>query len=802
MVYMQRRRRRTPTLAPALVTTPPTVSAERVRALREKVARRAALTICGSLLITAPLLFGSVDRVFQIALTLLLGTGVLIAPPVIIWPRGWVRAATLFPAGLILFKEFGPASLFGATSWRMTLSQSFAVVFPWTHNPEPGRALDALLSAAIAGVWFIWVRSLAAKRENRVVIAWTLLLAAATLAIVCFAMGQSSSSMIYGIRETPGWRGYGPFPNRNHTACFLAMGAMMGCGMITRAAARKNPAALSFSIILLGLIFVAMLWSGSRGGLMAFGAGFLIFGVICIAKAPGWKGIAAAVGGLLIVGTLLLAFGSTVTHRFGRDSDLQTNLRWDVWKDTLSMWKDAPLLGHGLGTFPQIIPIYQTMKLEDQVILHPESSWLGFLAELGALPLFCLAAGLLVFLWRNVSAMFSPHRPGFHISAACVAAACVLLIHSFWDVPAHRWPTAGYALAALAIACPTGTRKPPTAGSRKLAFLPFAIGLLWTVPLLCGWPPSSPVALAGLLNRTATTTGVGVPELERSLRLYPLSPDLHEAIGVREIQSGDAESAWSHFRIADRLRPSIWELPAEQAEASQNFSRGMAFHFWTLAIERSGHRAAEVLDMACRETTDIPGAASFWNAYVETNPSLCLRYAQQCLGEKGRRFYNLWWAARGLNPTPEQYEVDDFYRSVLKWGTEEQFSAWMKVHPDWQARDYKEWASSLHYWGKDDEAWKVLSEVVKEPEYPVAQTSGDLPHLETRWSRDPSDFLNAQQLAGALLKTGNKGKSGEIVIGVARAPGAPEWFINKAAYVEAANQHYKEAVSTLLRAAR
>ena len=795
---MQRRRRRTPTQT-SRVASIPTISAERMRVLREKVARHASLAICGLLLIAAPLLFGSVDRVFQIALTLTLCIGVFLAPPSIARPSRWLKGGLFTLVCLILAKEFGPTSLFGETIWHKTLSQSFAVVFPWTHNPEPGRAFDALLVVVVAAVWFLWVRSLAIKRENRIVLAWTLLLAAAVLALVCFGMGQSTSSMIYGVRETPGWRGYGPFPNRNHTACFLAMGAIMGCGMITRAAVRKNPAALSLGAVLLGLIFVAMLWSGSRGGLMAFGAGFCFFAMICIAKAPGWKGMAGAAAGVLIAVLLCMAFGSAVIHRFGRDSDLQTNLRWDVWKDTLVMWKDAPLLGHGLATFPQIIPIYQTMKLEDQVILHPESSWLAFLVELGALPLLCLVVGLLAFLGKGIGALFIPKRPGFFLSAAGLSAAFVLLCHSFWDVPAHRWPTAGYALAAIAMACPPASRRPLAPLGRKFALVPFCVALFWGVPLLAGWPGWSPLALASLLNRTATTTGVGMPELEKSLRLFPLNPDLHEAIGVREIQGRDADAAWLHFRIVDRLRPSIWELPAQQAAASEPFSHGMALHFWTLAIERSGHRAAEVFDMACRETVDLPEAVSFWNSYVEANTDLCLRYAQQFMGEKGHRYFDLWWGSRGLTPDLQQYEVDDFYRSVARWGTEEQFSAWMKAHPDWETRDYKEWVGFLHQWGEDDQAWMLLSKQMKEPEYPDGRASADIHHLEARWGQDPSDFLNAQQLAGALLKARETGKSGEVVIAVARRPGAPEWFVNKAAYVEASNRRYKEAVSMALR---
>ncbi len=755
--------------------------------------RKTALFLCALLLVSAPLLFGAVDRVFQIALTTALGFGLLLAPPAV--PRlgkGALSLVVLF-AALLFFQEFGPERFFKATLWRRTLSDSFGIALPWTHNPEPARALDALLAAAVGGVWFGWVRDLGGPREDRIFLAWSMLWAAAIVAVVCFAMGQSSTTLIYGVRETPGWTGYGPFPNRNHTASFLAMGAVVGCGLVTRAAARKRPFTFCVGLLLLGLILVAMLWSKSRGGLMAFGFGFLLFVAIALAGAPSVRGWFAAAAGTLGVAALCLTFGSRVIGRFAPGGDVATNSRWDVWKDTVAMWRDAPLFGHGLETFPRVFPLYQTFSLEDRIILHPESSWLLWLAELGGLLVLLLAVGLVVFLARNLPQVFS-RRQGFFLAAGCLGAAGVLLCHCLWDVPGHRWATAWYGLAALGLACPVRSRE--TEGSRALALIPFGIAFFWSLPILLGWPAWSPLSLAQLLNRAAVSTSVRLAELENALRFFPLNADLHEAAGMREAQMpGRADAAWRQFRIADRLMPDIWELPAGQAEVSERRSPGMALHFWTLAIERAGHRGDEIFAMAVRDTLNLPGAEAFWRSYVETNPQFCLSYAQYFAGAAERDYFNRWWNTRALSGRLNPYEIQTFYQNAARWATPAQFGQWMRSRASREPEDCMDWVRILDRLGADDAAWTVLARALKEPPFPGINSAASADFLRSEWETHPGNALNALTLAERLAATGKTEKSDEIILAAAARPGAPDWFLKKAAFVLARKHRYAEAVA-------
>ncbi len=171
------------------------------------------------------LLFGAVDRLPQIGLLVLLLIGILAQPPAMVPLTRWGNRLAIAFVSLILFKEFAPAAWFGDTVWRTVMTREFSLELPFTHHPEPGRAIDGMLSAVVGTIWFLWVRRLATDRENRPILAWILVVAAAIVATVSFATHRpANSEIVYGWRfTTTGWRGFGPFPDRNHSADYFAM---------------------------------------------------------------------------------------------------------------------------------------------------------------------------------------------------------------------------------------------------------------------------------------------------------------------------------------------------------------------------------------------------------------------------------------------------------------------------------------------------------------------------------------------------------------------------------------------------
>lgn len=826
----------------------------------------AALGIFAIIVLAGPLLFGAVDRLPQIALLALLGVGILLQPPAIVPLSRWGNRLALAFVGLLLFKEFAPASWFGDTVWRTTLTRQYSLALPFTHNPEPARALDALLAGAVGVVWFLWVRRLAGDRNHRAFLAWALFAAAAVVAIVSFATTHPGSSAIYEgtplARWTPGWSGFGPFPNRNHSADYFAMAAVLGCGCVTWSGARKKWLIFCAGLILLALVVIALLTTASRGGLIAFGAGFGIYLLLCLSKVRNRRAVGAAFGAALFFAAILFVFGNQVVGRFhSHEAGEVSNLtRIGVWHDAKDMWHDALLLGHGLDSFAGVFPFYQTIQLENQIVIHPESSWLQWLAELGLLPVLIAVAVVVLFLGRHLREIYGRQR-SFFLHAGGFAAFIVLLIHAVFDVPAHRWGTAGFALAALALACPMRVESRRAQEPRQAALVPLAVGAFWLLPIYWYVPAWSPLCLNRLIELNAQAPSlVPLAELQTTLHYFPLNADLHQAVGLRELRIAGPDNAlpksaspvpaqskkpsppqpvaihaisatkpeapatpsapkgilsaeaspdfapvpittsWQrHFGVASRLQPSNWEMPIAQARACQRVVPGLAPGYWQLAIERGGIHREEILGMAVQETSRSPAAQSAWGRYVEAHPRLLLAYAQVVPETLGPYYYGRWWKLRANADDLTDTELKAFYGLAARWGNREDFDDWVRKHAAIGARDYRQWAGLYHAWGDDEHAWHLLSIKVGEPAFPPGQPTVPRMLLESTWRTRPENVVNAQQLAQVRLHAGEQAESDEIIVTVANGENPPPWFVDKAAWILARNGRTGDAVDLLLR---
>lgn len=767
---------------------------------------RLALGIFALLVTAAPLAFGGVDRITQIALLALFGVGLLAQAPAAAPLGRWGNRLALALIAVLLVKEFAPATWFGAVGWRTELTQDFRLDLPWTHHPEPSRALDGLLAAAVAVVWFLWVRTLASEREHRQVIAWSLFGAAAIVAGVSFATRGIDPRAIYGLRYTLGWTGFGPFPNRNHTADFLAMGAVIGFGCVTWAGGRKKWLHLTGGLVLLGLVLAAMLATESRGGLVAFAAGTLLYLALSIIKARSRKALGLAAIAVILLGSLTAILGTKVLARFHSKEagQVSNETRVEVWKNTIGMWKDAPLFGHGLDSFTQIFPMYQHLDLEQGVVLHPESSWLQWLAELGLIPVALGFAALAIFLRPHLREAFE-RRQSFFLHAGGFAAVGVLLCHAAIDVPAHRWGTAAFGLAALALACPLRADVATTrAGSRRAALVPFAVAGFWALPFLSGAPAWSPLSLTRLVARETVGAEVRTEELEQALRHFPLNAVLHQGLAARKARAlgRRAPSAWQrHFAIAARLVPGSWTVLAEQARIVQRISPGLALGYWQQAVERGNLHRDDIFVGAVNETAASPTAQASWGRYVQSHPELLLTYAKQVPDAQARYYYSLWWQERALSGELRKSEIEDFYNFAPRWGTRSQFDEWAARRAAWEARDFRQWARLLHQWSDEERAWALLSRHIPEPAFPTGQVKTPREQLERAWRVTPMNFVNAQQLALVRHRAGETVQGDEIIVAAAaqEAVPAPPWFLHKAGYIYARNGRLGEAVSVVLR---
>jgi hypothetical protein len=435
-----------------------------------------------------------------------------------------------------------------------------------------------------------------------------------------------------------------------------------------------------------------------------------------------------------------------------------------------------------------------------QSVIHPESSWLQWLVELGLIPVLLGAFGFVVIAARAVHESFSSHS-GFFLRVAGIAAAVGLLIHGLIDVPAHRWGTAGFALAALALACPRPVGRAPEARTRKAALMPLAAASFWVLPIFFDAPLWAPLEADRIVDREMRTGQVPFATLEKQLRYFPLNPGLHEAIGLRLVDDPREAARWQrHFRTATRLVPASWALPREQAVACARYAPSMALHYWQLVVERGGHQAEDLFNDAIHQTEHLPNATALWEGYVDAHPELALVYASRFPGEEGRPFFDLWWRERALSKVAlRPREAADFYHLAARWSSPEEFQKWIIHRSDLRPTDFRAWAALLHGWNNDDAAWRLLSGSIPEPAFPTSPPRLARADLETRWHRDESDLVNARGLVQTLAAADETDAAQQIILTVAKREDAPKWFIRKAAYALAEKGQISDGVVTMLR---
>ena len=469
------------------------------------------------------------------------------------------------------------------------------------------------------------------------------------------------------------------------------------------------------------------------------------------------------------------------------------------------MCKDAPLFGHGLETFAQVFPIYQIADLDGKIVLHPESSWLKWLAELGVLPLALLAVALVMFVAANLRAAFEQRR-SFFLTAGALAGVVAILVHALFDVPAHRWATAGFALALLGIAFPMRVREAVHA-PRRIALVPFALGVFWVWPFVAAPPPWSPLAPTMLLTRETESreSKPSLAEFEAALRYFPLDSWMHQYAGTHALAEQPMDRArWEqHFAVTRRLAASAWRMPEMQARAARQFP-SLAMVFWQDAVERAGRQRTEVLRDAVRETAEMRGARVMWGQFLESRPELALAYAQILVeelhepDENVRAYYELWWEWWPSGEVSEA-EADAYYRYAARWSSAVQLEQWMRHHATRRDRDYRVWTELLHGWKSDERAWQIYSGVMSEPVYGQTPKAATRVSLESRFRQSPENAAHALALAQFLDSEGDKAGAQAVILQFAGRATAPTWFLRRAAYLLAKDGKFGAAVELALR---
>ena len=241
----------------------------------------------------------------------------------------------------------------------------------------------------------------------------------------------------------------GTFVNRNHYAAYLTMCLSVGVGvLIASLSGAQNQSWGRFfrklmqwvitpkMALRLGLVImvVALVLTRSRMGNSSFFISLLVTGVIGLLLAKRATMIILLVSliavDVFIVGTY---FGTQRVVERIVQTTAETEDRDEVAAYALSMWKDYPVFGSGLGSFPVVFPRYSADGTPVSYT-HAHNDYLEFGAEAGAVGLSLLGLMVLMSFAVALRAQYLRRDPLMRgLSFAAMMGILALMIHSSVD---------------------------------------------------------------------------------------------------------------------------------------------------------------------------------------------------------------------------------------------------------------------------------------------------------------------------------------------------------------------------------
>lgn len=340
----------------------------------------------------------------------------------------------------------------------------------------------ALLYCAYAMLCFLAAQTLLRSSQARKI---AVIVALYGIAIAAFALlqGISPNGKLYWLRRpTMGGAIYGPYVNHNHYAGLMEL--LMPVPLVlslTRLTGERERIAAGIAAAIMA---VTVFLSGSRGGMIAISVELVVFaflglhqGVTLFRHKYG-KWVAVGIAAFAVV-LVLWVGGNELTYRVSSiatetHTELSGGMRLSIDRDALRMFRNKPVLGWGLGTFPTVYPRFRSFYT-NFFVNQAHNDYLQLLSETGLLG-FGMMAWFLVVLYRHALRKMRSWMSDVSgaVTLACILGVTGILVHSLLDfnlqVPANA--ALYYVLCTLAAAPPllqrSRKRKPVSTEEHRL----------------------------------------------------------------------------------------------------------------------------------------------------------------------------------------------------------------------------------------------------------------------------------------------------------------------------------------------
>ena len=232
---------------------------------------------------------------------------------------------------------------------------------------------------------------------------------------------------------------FSTFTNRNHFSAYIQMIIPLAIGY---SLTRRSVAIRSIFIFLASTMLLALFLALSRAGIICIVLSLLILAIILRMKYTLKKDAAIIILVVLLFSVLLgvfVGFDPTMQRLKTLVTPFQVlAIRLSLIKDTLSIFKDFPLWGVGLGVFGEIFQKYKSLggAVETYSFAHNEP--LQLIAETGLLGFLSVTVFLFGYLKGILHLLFK--RRNLHViylSLGCLVGLTSIFLHSFFDFVFH-----------------------------------------------------------------------------------------------------------------------------------------------------------------------------------------------------------------------------------------------------------------------------------------------------------------------------------------------------------------------------
>jgi hypothetical protein len=308
----------------------------------------------------------------------------------------------------------------------------------------------------LLGVFLILMNSMLAVGSRLKVFATAFVVFSIGYAFFGIIQSIISPGKIYGVYEVVGASPFGSFVNRHNFAAVIEMAIAIPLAFIISGNLERDRKFLF--MVITGALGVALLMSGSRGGLVALGL-MVVLLLLMVQKGksrgklalPKQLGLIAVLVLGLIGGMVFIGGDNTLTRvaDTATQGDFSTN-RLEIWGVTMEVIRENLPLGAGFGAFrTAYAPFDPTSGL--QRVEQAHNDYLQVVAD-GGIPGIAIGLLFLFLLVRTANgAVRIQDREMRSLALGVTGGIFAVLVHSLFDFVLHTTAVALLFLSQIAI---------------------------------------------------------------------------------------------------------------------------------------------------------------------------------------------------------------------------------------------------------------------------------------------------------------------------------------------------------------